>query len=914
MTPLNDSSQGQLALDDRRFVEDLLGFLAVLRRGWHFIAVSTVVCLTLTALYLAQIRPVYKSSTRLLILQQGGRPLSNIVSGGREILEAAADEIPTHVMVIRSPVVLDRAVALARVKGLTPGAIIGGLSVYQPDPSVKILELGFQGESSEEATRVVDAVVASYRKFLEENYQKNTTDVLGLIAKVRDDLSDELKELEQKYLEFHRQHPVFTLGGDGRSLLVRRLDQWDEAANEANMRAVKLQSQLDLARKLSGEGAGLATIGNTIRFLGSEKEESPVAGLMEGAPEGSSERLGAELAGVERQRRTVERLLDHLRSERADATAAKPVSEAEVAEAFFADPEAARLREQLDAARNRRAAAQRVIRNPGDPSLTQLQRRVKALEAELDRLWQRRRGAIVELLCRGSASEIDAALRREEANLIVLKSQESVLREELEARPGTRHGGDGPATLRPTVALAADAGDAPSSGDETAAATATATATPAATERPEEFRVRALIDAIERGLRANEVMRAEMARRFKEELAAGKEAEIERLEEEGLRADLDRHRTLFNSVVDQLKQARLVSDHTMITAQTISPTSSAALRPRSLMLLVGSLLAGCSLGVGLAYLVDMFDARLRTLPALRRVLEFPVLGLIPQLPGEKRAGAAVGLISHAQPLSLAAEAYKSIRTNIEFHRRQRHVQVILVTSPHSGDGKSTTASNLAISLAQSGKSVLLVDADLRRPSLHTIHHRERTSGLTLFLKDLLPLKCVIQPTAIDHLSFLAAGPGVSNPAELLGSPRFREFLAEVRQSYDMIVLDSSPLLAVTDPLIIGAVSDGVVLVARALTLHRHEGEQTAELLTSVGAPVLGTVVNGFTREQSGHGYSQGYGYGYGYGYGRGYGEVYTGVPGAADAADGLSPGEAGPLPALESAAVAAAVAAHANRA
>src|SRR5262249_53679047 len=181
-------------------------------------------CLTLAALYLAQFRPVYKSSTRLLILQQGGRPLSNIVSGGREILESASDEIPTHVMVIRSPVVLDRAVQLARVKGLTAGAILGGLSVYQPDLSVKILELGYQSESSEEATRVVDAVVASYRKFLEENYQKNTTDVLGLIAKVRDDLSDELKGLEQKYLEFHREHPVFTLGGDGRSLLNRRLD------------------------------------------------------------------------------------------------------------------------------------------------------------------------------------------------------------------------------------------------------------------------------------------------------------------------------------------------------------------------------------------------------------------------------------------------------------------------------------------------------------------------------------------------------------------------------------------------------------------------------------------------------------------------------------------------------------------
>ena len=184
----------------------------------------------------------------------------------------------------------------------------------RPDPTVKILEIGYQAATFEEAIKIVDAIVASYKKFLEDNYQKNTADVLTLIAKVRDQLSEELEDLERKYLEFHRQHPTFAVGTNGRSLLVRRLDQWDAAANESMMRAVKLQAQLDLARQLEKQGAGLATIGTTLRYLGDEKEEVRLAGFREGAAD-RSEQTSQQLADVERQRRTTERLIEHLSRE-----------------------------------------------------------------------------------------------------------------------------------------------------------------------------------------------------------------------------------------------------------------------------------------------------------------------------------------------------------------------------------------------------------------------------------------------------------------------------------------------------------------------------------------------------------------------------------------------------------------------
>ena len=218
-----------------------------------------------------------------------------MVSGGKDPFDALADydDTPTHIMVIRSPAILERALAAAGLRNRSLEEVEQRLKVTRPDPTVKILEIGYQAATSEEAIKIVDAIVASYKKFLEDNYQKSTADVITLIAKVRDQLNEELEDLERKYLDFHRQHPTFAVGANGRSLLVRRLDQWDAAANESMMRAVKLQAQLDLARELEKQGAGLATIGTTLRYLGDEKEEIRLAGLREGARIAPSKRVSS---------------------------------------------------------------------------------------------------------------------------------------------------------------------------------------------------------------------------------------------------------------------------------------------------------------------------------------------------------------------------------------------------------------------------------------------------------------------------------------------------------------------------------------------------------------------------------------------------------------------------------------------
>jgi capsular exopolysaccharide synthesis family protein len=280
------------------------------------------------------------------------------------------------------------------------------------------------------------------------------------------------------------------------------------------------------------------------------------------------------------------------------------------------------------------------------------------------------------------------------------------------------------------------------------------------------------------------------------------------------------------------------------------------------IIILMALVAGCGLGGGAAYVVDLLDARIRTLSELRRVLDYYVIGLVPQLPsGQGELAGEVGLISHALPRSALSESYKSVRTNLEFLRRNGDVRVLLVTSPISGDGKSTTASNLAISLAHAGRKVLLIDGDLRRPSLHRIFALRRDSGLAQVLGDRLPLQRAIQPTLVENLDLIAAGPDVTNPAELLTSHRLGEVLDETRRMYDIVIFDSSPLLAVADPSILAVAADRVLLVVRVAATRRQDLDRIGELLATLGTPVIGTVVNAITQGQSGYGYQYGYGSG-----------------------------------------------------
>jgi len=197
--------------------------------------------------------------------------------------------------------------------------------------------------------------------------------------------------------------------------------------------------------------------------------------------------------------------------------------------------------------------------------------------------------------------------------------------------------------------------------------------------------------------------------------------------------------------------------------------------------------------------------------------------------------------------------------------------VIQITSPYSGDGKTASASNLAVSMANAGRKVLLIDADLRKPSLHKVFGLTKERGFSLVLRELLTISQAIQHSSIEGLDLITAGPEPGNPAELLASSRFASALEEVRSLYDTVIIDTSPILAVTDPAIIGASVDGVLLVVQPSSLKRRDAEMAKEVLKTLGTLVLGTVINRIGREVVGGAYGYGYGYGHGYGHGYGYG-------------------------------------------
>jgi capsular exopolysaccharide synthesis family protein len=197
------------------------------------------------------------------------------------------------------------------------------------------------------------------------------------------------------------------------------------------------------------------------------------------------------------------------------------------------------------------------------------------------------------------------------------------------------------------------------------------------------------------------------------------------------------------------------------------------------------------------------------------LLDLPVLGMIPYLvPEQNAATGGMALLRHETPRTWLAESYKTTRTNLEFLRRSRRAQVLLISSAHAGDGKSTRASYLAITLANAGRRVLLVDGDLRKPLLHRIYNVSRDRGLSDALVRGESIRALALPTVVENLDILTSGHDVANPAELLASPRLGEALEEVRTIYDTIIIDSSPLLAVTDPSIIAAVADGLILIVR----------------------------------------------------------------------------------------------------
>lgn len=206
------------------------------------------------------------------------------------------------------------------------------------------------------------------------------------------------------------------------------------------------------------------------------------------------------------------------------------------------------------------------------------------------------------------------------------------------------------------------------------------------------------------------------------------------------------------------------------------------------------------------------------------------------------------IITDINPKSPISEAYRTLRTNIEFSSFDEQIRVIMLTSAGPGEGKSTTAANLAVAFAQSDKKVLIMDADLRKPTLHHTFSKTNRWGLTNIIAGQAEVKEVISQTEINNLDLLASGPIPPNPSELLASKRMSALLEELKLIYDIIIVDTPPALAVTDAQIMSTKCDGVILVIDSGKVKREVALKVKMNLEYVNARILGAVLNNIDRK------------------------------------------------------------------
>ena len=208
------------------------------------------------------------------------------------------------------------------------------------------------------------------------------------------------------------------------------------------------------------------------------------------------------------------------------------------------------------------------------------------------------------------------------------------------------------------------------------------------------------------------------------------------------------------------------------------------------------------------------------------------------------------LITNTNPRSPISEQYRTIRTNLQFSSVDSELQTMLFTSSGASEGKSTTVANVAVVYAQQGKRVLLIDADLRKPTVHYSFRVDNVRGLSNLLVDNIPFDDVVHETNIENLHVVTCGPIPPNPSELLASNKMDSMIEELKKVYDVILIDSPPVLAVTDAQILSALVDGVVLVVRSKETEIEAAQKAVELLQASKAKILGAILNGQDKKNS----------------------------------------------------------------
>ena len=360
----------------------------------------------------------------------------------------------------------------------------------------------------------------------------------------------------------------------------------------------------------------------------------------------------------------------------------------------------------------------------------------------------------------------------------------------------------------------------------------------------------------------------------KQELEFAKMAEADFMKAESLKAKKERALARYEEVVERLNEINLAGNFAGFSTDllaTPAPASDPCWPKLPLALAVGLLLGGL-FGITTALMAELADSTFRDAKDLEQTLNAPILTHVSPFEMrklrqlvEEDSRVAPQVCAFHGPRSQESEVYRTARTSLLLNCKKLDHRVIMMSSPAPGDGKSTTIGNLAVSLSQTGKRVLLIDADLRRPMVYNLFGGKSNPGLADVVEQQVALKDAVQPSEQENLDLLTHGTRTGSPSEMLESYHFGAMLEEARRLYDLVLIDAPPLLAVTDPAIIATLADAVVLTVQIQKNGRRPVQRAREILDDVNVTPVGIIVNNSDEKAKGYGYSHDY-YGDAYGY------------------------------------------------
>jgi polysaccharide biosynthesis transport protein len=400
----------------------------------------------------------------------------------------------------------------------------------------------------------------------------------------------------------------------------------------------------------------------------------------------------------------------------------------------------------------------------------------------------------------------------------------------------------------------------------------------------EESAGKEVLASLRAELQSAQQSEAKLRTDYNNELAAANRAGITQTTLTTLSREIDTGRNLLDNLIQSQKQQELAIASSMpenikISTRAVTPGGPVG-PPRNRNIMI-ALLMSLAAGIGLAFLLDYLDDSIKSSDDVGRYLGLPTLALIPHqaAPGKSKlgllpvkangigngngngnVGSSLALAALEDTRSAVAEAYRHLRTSLLFSSAGKPPQTILVTSSQPAEGKTTTAINTAVTLAQSGADVVIIDCDLRRPRLHTHFGMGNANGLTNYLSGEKSTENLLKPFEdLPKLKVITSGPIPPNPAELLSSHEMKNLLQFLKTNYKHVVIDSPPAISFTDAAILSTQVDGVVLVAMAGKSSIHLIRRFKQRLSSIGARIYGVVLNGIKSNSVDYGY---YGYGY----------------------------------------------------